>query len=72
MTLNDEFITHQNTSYNTIKFTSEIPDKEVPFLDISIYMYVRESYLATILYTKPPDTCNLMMTLNIFLISKTP
>ena len=48
-----EFIKHLNTAHPTIKFTSDISDTQISFLDLSIYM--NEATLHTKLYTKPTD-----------------
>ncbi len=48
------FITYLNNAHPTIKFTSEISETSVPFLDISISL--KEGLLSTDLYSKPTDT----------------
>ena len=48
-----KFIEHLNTVHPTIKFTSDISDTQISFLDLSIY--INESTLYTRLYTKPTD-----------------
>ena len=48
-----EFIKHLNTAHPTIKFTSDISDTQISFLDLSIY--INEATLHTKLYTKSTD-----------------
>ena len=48
-----KFINHLNIGHPTIKFTSDIPDTEISFLDLTIY--VQQSQLHTKLYTKTND-----------------
>ena len=48
-----EFIEHLNTVHSTIKFTSDISDTKISFLDLTIY--IKQSALYTRLYTKPTD-----------------
>ena len=50
-----EFLEHLNTVHPTIKFTSDISDTEISFLDLTIYIYKKQSALHTRLYTKPTD-----------------
>ena len=42
-----------NIVHPTIKFTSDISDREISFLDLTIY--IKQSTLHTRLYTKPTD-----------------
>ena len=49
-----DFIEHLNTVHPTIKFTSDISDTQITFLDLSIY--ISQSTLHTRLYTKPTDS----------------
>ena len=49
-----KFIDHFNTVHHTIKFTSDISDTEISFLDLTIYM--QQSQLHTKLYTKNRET----------------
>jgi len=53
----DDFIKHLNESHQTIKFTTEISDTKVNFLDTTVYLDQRGG-LYTNLYTKPTDTHN--------------
>ena len=48
-----EFINHLNSSNENIKFTSEISDHELNFLDVTVC--VSDNKLTTDLYTKPTD-----------------
>ena len=48
-----KFIEHLNRVHPTIKFTSDISDREVSFLDLTIY--IQHSQLHTRLYTKTTD-----------------
>ena len=48
-----EFIEHLNTVHPTIKVTSDISDTKISFLDLTIY--IKQSALHTMLYTKPTD-----------------
>ena len=47
------FIGHLNTVHPTIKFTSDISETEISYLDLTIY--IEQSKLYTRLYTKPTD-----------------
>ena len=49
----NEFIKHLNTVHSTIKFTSDMSDTQISFLDLTIY--IKQSALHTKLYTKPTD-----------------
>ena len=49
-----KFIEHLNRVHPTIKFTSDISDREISFLDLTIY--IQHSQLHTRLYTKTTDT----------------
>ena len=46
-----KFTGHLNTVHPTIKFTSDISETEISFLDLTIY--IEQSKLHTRLYTKP-------------------
>ena len=48
-----KFIKHLNTVHPTIKFTSDISETKISFLDLTIY--IEQSKLHTRLYTKPAD-----------------
>ena len=48
-----KFIEHLNTVHPTIKFTSDISETRISFLDLTIYK--EQSKLYTRLYTKPTD-----------------
>ena len=48
-----EFIDHLNIAHPTIKFTSDISQTEISFLDLTIY--IKPSQLHTRLYTKTTD-----------------
>ena len=48
-----KFIKYLNRVHPTIKFTSDISDREITFLDLTIY--IQQSQLHTRLYTKPTD-----------------
>ena len=48
-----KFIEHLNRMHPTIKFTSDISDREISFLDLTIY--IQHSQLHTRLYTKTAD-----------------
>ena len=48
-----KFIEYLNRVHPTIKFTSDISDREIAFLDLTIY--IQHSQLHTRLYTKPTD-----------------
>ena len=48
-----EFIDHLNIVHPTIKFTSDISDTEISFLDLTTY--IQQSQLHTRLYTKTTD-----------------
>ena len=48
-----KFIGHLNTVHPTIKFTSDISETGISFLDLTIY--IEQSRLYTRLYTKPTD-----------------
>ena len=54
-----EFISHLNTCHPTIKFTSEISETHVPFLDILISK--NQNHINTDLYCKPTDTHNYLL-----------
>ena len=47
------FIEHLNRVHPTIKFTSDISDKEIAFLDLTIY--ISHPHLYTRIYTKSTD-----------------
>ena len=49
----NKFVQHLNTSNENIKFTSEISDKELDFLDVKIK--IASNVLVTDLYIKPTD-----------------
>ena len=49
-----KFIDHLNSVHPTIKFTSEISDKELPFLDTLTYL-TPEGEIKHTLYCKPTD-----------------
>lgn len=49
----DRFLDHLNACHDSIKFTAEISDKEVPFLDTKLIL--TDDNLTTDLYTKPTD-----------------
>ena len=48
-----KFIEHLNTVHPTIKFTSDISETRISYLDLTIY--IEQSKLHTRLYTKPTD-----------------
>ena len=48
-----KFIEHLNTVHPPIKFTSDISETRISFLDLTIY--IEQSKLHTRLYTKPMD-----------------
>ena len=48
-----KFIGHLNTVHPTIRFTSDISETEISFLDLTIY--IEQSILYTRIYTKPTD-----------------
>ena len=55
----DKFIEHANNYHPTIKFTADISDKEIIFLDTCIYKgarFEKESILDTRTYFKPTET----------------
>ena len=55
----DQFIEHANNYHPTIKFTADISDKEIIFLDTCIYKgarFEKESILDTRTYFKPTET----------------
>ena len=55
----NNFIEHANNYHPTIKFTADISDKEIIFLDTCIYKgarFEKESILDTHTYFKPPET----------------
>ena len=54
-----EFISHLNTCHPTIKFTSEISETHVPFLDILVSK--NENHINTDLYCIPTDTHNYLL-----------
>ena len=49
----NKFIKHLNGVHSTIKFTSDISDKEIAFLDLTIY--ISYPHLYTRIYTKSTD-----------------
>ncbi|GFS07801.1 hypothetical protein ElyMa_001258700 [Elysia marginata] len=52
----ESFIAHANTFHPTIKFTSNISDTQIPFLDVMVSL--KNNTLHTDLYSKPTDTFN--------------
>ncbi|GFR76685.1 hypothetical protein ElyMa_005807200 [Elysia marginata] len=52
----ESFIAHANTFHATIKFTSNISDTQIPFLDVMVSLY--NNTLHTDLYSKPTDAFN--------------
>ena len=55
----NNFIEHANNYHPTIKFTADISDKEIIFLDTCIYKgarFEKESILDTRTYFKPTET----------------
>ena len=55
----NNFIEHANNYHRTIKFTADISDKEIIFLDTCIYKgarFEKESILDTRTYFKPTET----------------
>ena len=54
----DQFIHHLNDAHSNIKFTSEISDTQVPFLDTLVIKSGNTIY--TDLYTKPTDANNFL------------
>ena len=54
----ESFITHLNRVHHSIKFTSEISDKKIPFLDTMVILEQGKIY--TDLYTKPTDANNFL------------
>lgn len=52
----EEFIDTMNNSHKTIKFTSEISESEIAFLDTTVFRIEGTNRLAVKLYTKPTDT----------------
>ena len=51
----DEFITHINSSHNTIKFTHEFSDSSISFLDVTVLLN-KNNQISTDLYVKSTDT----------------
>ena len=56
----DKFIAHLNSCHSTIKFTADISDKEVHFLDLTIKLN-EDGTLTTSLYSKPTDSHNYLL-----------
>lgn len=54
-TLN-EFVDYLNSAHKTIKFTSEISEKEISFLDTTVYRIEGTNRLGVKLHSKPTDT----------------
>ncbi len=54
----EQFITHMNNSHNTIKFTSEISEESITFLDTKVIIDPETQEIYTELYTKDTDTHN--------------
>ncbi len=52
----NEFIGYLNNAHKTIKFTSEISEEEIPYLDTTVYRIPGTNKLAVKLYTKATDT----------------
>ena len=57
----DEFITHLNTCHHSIKFTTEISQDTVSFLDTSVYIDHTNHTLGTDLFYKPTDSHNYLL-----------
>ncbi len=51
-----EFINYLNHAHKTIKFTSEISEEEIPYLDTTVYRIPGTNKLGVKLYTKATDT----------------
>jgi hypothetical protein len=56
----DEFLNHLNTCHHSIKFTAEISDCTIPFLDTSVKLDTNRK-LYTDLYCKPTDAHNYLL-----------
>jgi hypothetical protein len=56
----DTFISTLNQAHPTIKFTSEISDESVPFLDTRVHLST-DGTIYTDLYTKPTDSHNYLL-----------
>ena len=52
----DEFVTYLNSCHKSIKFTAEVSDTCVPFLDLNVH--IEEGKIWTDLYCKPTDSHN--------------
>ena len=52
----DKFVEYLNSRLDNIKFTAEISEKAVPFLDIMVHL--DEAEIWTDLYCKPTDSHN--------------
>ena len=55
-----KFVTHLNSSHNTIKFTVESSRSHVNFLDVTVSINDKHE-LVTSLYTKPTDSHNYLL-----------
>ena len=56
----DNFIQGLNEAHSSIKFTSEISDSKISFLDTWVHKDIENNRLYTSLYTKPTDANNFL------------